>query len=304
MDVGRSTRQSEPGDRAVVAARCRQDVIRPAHLGDLEGAHDAPRVGEIDGRGPARRDRPESLHERLEADGEELRLEPGADGAVGGQRVGRECRGRRPAGTGPCRRPGSPRTAALGRRPSASAASAARAWAAKSATVKVCVRLDEVEAVMGDPAALGDRRLGRPDVEAAIHLARVGGDDLGRDPLPRQALRDVDRETGLAGGGGARDDEQRRNGRRGRDRGVGHVPTTVPRSAYGPACSIRAVTRRPTSSGPPARWTSLFWRLRPATREALPGEPSPAVARGAPVAWSARRRSVAVSRRGRGSGAG
>ena len=122
------------------------------------------------------------------------------------------------------------------------------------------VGLDEVEAVVDDPAPLGERRLRRPDVEPAVDLARVGRDDLGGDPLPRQALGDVDREARLAGRGGARDDEERREP----SGAVAHSGASVPRSAYGPACSIRARTRRPTSSGPPARWTSLFWRLRPA----------------------------------------
>src|SRR6185369_14324975 len=75
------------------------------------------------------------------------------------------------------------------------------------------IRLDEVQAVMRDPAAFVEGRLRGADVEAAVDLAGVGGDDLGGDPLPRQALRDVDREPGLAGGGRAGDDEEGRGSR-------------------------------------------------------------------------------------------
>ncbi len=85
------------------------------------------------------------------------------------------------------------------------------------------VRIDEVEAVMGDPAALGEGRLGGPDVQSAVHLPRIRGDDLRGDPLPRQALRDIDREPRLAGGGGPGDHEERRRG--------GHAETSTPRSA-------------------------------------------------------------------------
>src|SRR6185295_14234045 len=86
-----------------------------------------------------------------------------------------------------------------------------------------------------------------------------------------EAPGEPDREPRLAGGGGTGNDEQRR-----RD---GHSPVRTPRSAYGPACSIRAATSRPTSSGPPSRWTSLFWRLRPDTR-------GPAAAPPPPSSWS------------------
>src|SRR6185369_1921847 len=121
--------------------------------------------------------------------------------------------------------------------------------------------------------------------------------------LPRQALRDVDREPGLAGGGRAGDDEEGRGSRgprlwrsaqplwlagghlaaransrikrisnhsairTGRAGPVGRAPPTIaPRSAYGPAFSIRTWTRRPTSPTSPVRWTSLCSRLRPDNR--------------------------------------
>ena len=74
-----------------------------------------------------------------------------------------------------------------------------------------------------------------------------------------------------------------------------HDPTSDPRSAYGPAWSIRAVHERPTSSGPPARWTSLCSRLRPETRG-----PAGAAARVPSAASLVVVRSAAASPRRRG----
>ena len=48
--------------------------------------------------------------------------------------------------------------------------------------------------------------------------------------------------------------------------GRGHAPTSAPRSAYGPAWSMRTATARPTSAASPARWTSLLPRVRPDSR--------------------------------------
>ena len=84
--------------------------------------------------------------------------------------------------------------------------SASSAWRAKSATLNGSSGLDEVEAVMRDAAPFRERDLGRADVEAAIHLPRVGRDDLGA----RDRLCEVQREAGLAGRGRAGDDDQRR----------------------------------------------------------------------------------------------
>ena len=171
-------------------------------------------------------------------------------------------RGRPRGGRDPCRRRGS--RARRGRRSRPAPGPRGRA---KSATRERLIGVDEVEPVMRDAPALGRRRLRGPDVEAAIDLPRVGRDDLGGDPLPHQALRDVDREPGLAGRRGAGDDEQRAAA-------AVTIRRAMPRSAYGPAWSIRAVTRRPTSSGPPARWTSLCSRLRPETRGPVGGRAS------------------------------
>jgi hypothetical protein len=82
------------------------------------------------------------------------------------------------------------------------------------------VGVDEVDAVVDDATPLVGGRLGRPDVEAAVDLPGVGGDDLRGDPAPLQVLGDVDREAGLARGRGTADDDE------GRER-----QASVPRSA-------------------------------------------------------------------------
>ena len=60
----------------------------------------------------------------------------------------------------------------------------------------------QVKAVVRDQRALGRRRFGRADFEAAVELAGVGADDFGVEPL-----REFERPGGLAGGGGADDGE-------------------------------------------------------------------------------------------------
>ena len=103
---------------------------------------------------------------------------------------------------------------------------------------------------------------------------RESAEMIGRRPPGRdERFGELDRELGLAGRGGARDDDERRRPRR----CVGHAPTSAPRSAYGPACSIRTRTSRPTSAASPATWTSLLPRVRPDSRLA------PAAATDAPV---------------------
>jgi hypothetical protein len=91
------------------------------------------------------------------------------------------------------------------------------------------VGIDEVEAVVPDPGAIGGRDLRGPDVEPAVDLPRVGADDLGRAALGDEPFGEAEREPGLAGRGRAGDDEERRVRRQ----------ATAPRRAYGPAWSIR-----------------------------------------------------------------
>jgi len=72
------------------------------------------------------------------------------------------------------------------------------------------VRLDEVQPVMGHVGAIRRGHLGGADVQPTEDLARVGGDDLCGDALGAQRASDAEREAGLAGGGRAGDDEERR----------------------------------------------------------------------------------------------
>ena len=74
------------------------------------------------------------------------------------------------------------------------------------------IGVDEVEAVVDDPPPLLGRRLGRADVQAAVHLPRVGGDHLGRAPIGDQPLGEDDGEPGLAGRRGTADHDERRDG--------------------------------------------------------------------------------------------
>ena len=60
----------------------------------------------------------------------------------------------------------------------------------------------QVEAVVRDQGAVGRRRFGGADFEAAVELAGVGADDFGVEPL-----REFERPGGLAGGGGTDDGE-------------------------------------------------------------------------------------------------
>ena len=108
------------------------------------------------------------------------------------------------------------------------------------------VRIDEVEEVMRDPPALGERRLGRPDVHPPVDLARIGREDLDRPVRAAELAGDPDRQAGLAGRRRATDDDEGRSGR-------GYGQASAPRSEYGPACSIRTSTSRPTRSADPAQ---------------------------------------------------
>src|SRR5579871_6235507 len=66
------------------------------------------------------------------------------------------------------------------------------------------VRLDNIDQVMRNTAALSDRQLRRPDVEMAKHLQRVAADDLAVE-----CLRHIERERTLAGPGGSQNCNQR-----------------------------------------------------------------------------------------------
>ncbi len=85
------------------------------------------------------------------------------------------------------------------------------------------VRIDEIESRVRNPGAVGGADLGRADVETAVDLPGVGRDDRDRPPLGQLSFRQADGESGLAGGGRAGDDEERRDG--GHD---GHTARAMP----------------------------------------------------------------------------
>ena len=121
-------------------------------------------------------------------------------------------------------------------------------------------RVGDVDQVVRDRGSLADRGLGRPDVEPAVDLHRVDRDDL--DVAER--VRRGEREVGLAGSGGADECEVRHAGA-----AVTGIrtrrSTRSPRRKCGAAEVIRTArvtpARWPTSG---SKWTSLFWRVRPA----------------------------------------
>ena len=78
------------------------------------------------------------------------------------------------------------------------------------ADAEVLVGIDEVEAVVDDALALVDGRLGGSDVHPAVDLPGVGGDHFRGAALGAEREGDPDGDLGLAGRGGAADDEERR----------------------------------------------------------------------------------------------
>ncbi len=225
--------QPEPGDRPVVAARFRQRRVAPAARRSRAPARPAagcagrwrqrapapgPGASPRAGRGrPARAPpRPGHAPRRRSAAGP---VQPARDGPEVEARPADEDRQPTPPGDR------GQRLAGVGD---------------VLGDAERLVRIDEVEAVVRDPRPVGGAHLGRPDVEAAVHLARVGREDLGRDPSTPEPVRQPEREPGLARRGRPGDDQKRRTRR--------HAWIRTPRSAYGPACSIRAVTSRPTST--------------------------------------------------------
>jgi hypothetical protein len=66
---------------------------------------------------------------------------------------------------------------------------------------------------MDHAPALGQGRLGRPDIQPAIDLARVTRQDLDRQAVVGQAEGQLDGEPGLTGRRGAAQDDQWRPAR-------------------------------------------------------------------------------------------
>jgi len=67
--------------------------------------------------------------------------------------------------------------------------------------VHFLVGIEDIEEVVRHASKLGQCRLGRPDVEAPVHLHAVGADELAIE-----VVRYFDGGSGLAAGGGSRDD--------------------------------------------------------------------------------------------------
>ena len=112
-----------------------------------------------------------------------------------------------------------PSTRALTYRPVPPTTSGSRPRAQISGTSRSClgdpvghrecgVRIGQVQQVMRHRGARGRIGLGGADVHAAVHLARIGDQDL-----DWQTLRQGQAQIGLAGGGGADDGGQRRRDR-------------------------------------------------------------------------------------------
>ena len=112
------------------------------------------------------------------------------------------------------------------------------------------VRIDQVETVVGDPRPLGGGGLGRPDVEAPVDLARIGGDDLDRSAARRERLGELDRERGLAGRGRAADDDERRRRGHADARRPAVMPDRHPAQRVGPG--VLDADRRPRGRRAPA----------------------------------------------------
>src|SRR5262249_59163050 len=107
----------------------------------------------------------------------------------------------------------------------------------------------------GDVAAVARANLCGADVEAAVDLPRVGGDDLGRNAIAPQGSGNLQRQARLPGRGRPCDDEERRRA---------HA-VALPRTAYRPAWSVRTAANGPTQLARPPRWARLLLRGRPET---------------------------------------
>ena len=158
-------------DAARAAARRRASVAISSARTTRRGLRRSVARGAAPGASPrSRRD------EGGEPVAGQVGLERGAHGRVRGQRVDGEAPRDGPQPEARCRRPGW--------RPRRAAASAGQ----RAARVRRRSRRREngwsgstrSRPWWGTPRALLERRLGRPDVQAAVDLARVGGDDLGR----------------------------------------------------------------------------------------------------------------------------
>ena len=117
------------------------------------------------------------------------------------------------------------------------AAAASRAYRAAEYSSS---RIGDVDQMVRDAAALGQRHLVGADVESAIDGGRIAADDF-----PAEPLRERDAERALAGGGRAEDRDERgrvREPRRAsrRERAQSERPARArPAAARSPICCVR-----------------------------------------------------------------
>ena len=206
--------QLEAEDRGRIADRPGQRLVAPER-GDLQRPDDAAGVPEIGAGGEGRRRCPQPGRQRVDPVRGQGCVQPRANRGVKRERVGVDARehGAQPE-TGPAGEDADAAVLAQGRQ-------GTERMRAEVGDRERLVRVHEVDAVVDDPCPLLGRGLGRADVQAAEHLSRVGGDDLGRDAACEQPFRERDGKAGLAGGGGSADDDERRE----------RAQASVPRSA-------------------------------------------------------------------------
>ena len=182
---GRVEVEAQPGDGTGVPGLLRRWAVA-RELGELQGARDPTRVMEVGSLGSPRRDGREPTRSGLDAGGEHLALDPGTDVGVMRESVRVEATGDRAqvesGATDQDRQPAARADSGKG----------ARRLRNEVGDGKRLVRVDEVETVMRHPRPVGRRHLGRPDVEAAVDLSRVGRDDFGWNPFSGQPLREVE----------------------------------------------------------------------------------------------------------------
>ncbi len=141
--------------------------------GDLEGSLDATRVASLDRTGQPRGESHQALERPLEPVGGEIRADSCPDRGIRRQSCGiQSAHDRAEVEAGPA---GEQRDAATGTERREDRADVG----VEGGDREDLVGIDQVQAVMDDSSAVPRGRLGRSDVQSAVDLARIGGDDLG-----------------------------------------------------------------------------------------------------------------------------
>ena len=196
--------EGQAEDRSAIATRCRERRIA-LEEGDLQRAHDATRVAQVDAGRAGRRDGLESSDEGIETTLGEIVLQRRADVRVPRQRVeGQPIGDRAQPEPGPADQDRDARTGGDARQH-------ALDMIGEIGHREQRVGVHEVEPVVRDATPFGRGRLGRRNVGPTVDLARVGRDHLGVDAVVREREREANGDLGLAGRGGPADDEQARS---------------------------------------------------------------------------------------------